>query len=138
VWAVNPRRDSLGDVVRRMRLHAEETALTRDIVLEFVVPADDLVKVDLHVRRDLYLIFKEAVNNAARHSGCTHLSVRLTREREALVLVVRDNGRGFDPTVDHDGNGLVNMHRRAGSHGGSLTLDSSPGSGTTIRFSINL
>jgi ligand-binding sensor domain-containing protein/two-component sensor histidine kinase len=138
VWAVNPRRDSLGDVVRRMRLHAEETALTRDIALDFVVPDEELVKLDLHVRRDLYLIFKEAVNNAARHSGCTHLSVRLVRDRDRLELVVRDNGRGFDPLVILDGNGVVNMRRRASSHGGRLEIESDPASGTTVRFAVAL
>lgn len=138
VWAVNPARDSLGDVVRRMRLHAEETALARDITLEFVAPDEELLKVDLHVRRDLYLIFKEAVNNAARHSGCTRLSVTLTHARETLVLVVQDNGHGFDASISHDGNGLVNMRRRAEAHGGRLDIKSKAQTGTTVRFTIPL
>jgi signal transduction histidine kinase len=138
VWAVTPTRDSLGDVVRRMRLHAEETTLAREIALEFVSPDEELVKVDLHVRRDLYLIFKEAVNNAARHSGCSRLSVKLTRTGDTLVLVVHDNGLGFDASVDYDGNGLVNMRRRAAAHGGRLDVESSASTGTTIRFTIHL
>jgi signal transduction histidine kinase/ligand-binding sensor domain-containing protein len=138
VWAVNPRRDSLADLAGRMRLHAEEACLARGIALEFVVPDRPDLQIDLDVRRDLYLIFKEAVNNAARHSACTQLSIALARDRETLVLTVQDNGRGFDPGATHDGDGLVNMRRRAVGRRGSLNIESTPGAstGTTVRFSI--
>ena len=74
VWAINPRRESVVDLIRRMRQHAEEVFTLRDIKLRF--DADDALdssRLGMDVRRDLLLIFKEAVSNAARHSQCSHV-----------------------------------------------------------------
>jgi ligand-binding sensor domain-containing protein len=137
VWAVDPRRDSLQDVVRRMRLHAEETCVARDIALEFVAPEGGLAaSLGVDVRRDLYLIFKEALNNAARHSDCTHIRVTLTRERGRLSLSIRDNGHGFDAAAAHDGNGVLNMRRRAQARGATLDIASGPSAGTAVSLTL--
>ena len=133
VWAINPRRDTLLDVIRRMREHAEEVCLPQNIDLAFRSPAGEpSSKLGVDVRRDAYLIFKEAVNNALRHSGCGRLEVVIGQENGTLALTVRDDGRGFDPTCDGDGNGLASMRRRAEAHGGRFSIDSRAGAGTTI------
>jgi len=139
VWAVNPQRDSLRDVIRRMRLHAEETCDPRDISLEFRTPdVETAMKLGADTRRDLYLIFKEAVTNAARHSGCTKMQVVLAQERRALSLTVRDNGRGFEPSDVQDGNGVISMQRRARARGANLEILSSVSEGTTVSVTIPL
>ena len=76
VWAVSPERESLLDLTRRMRQHADEVFTPRDIELRLgaPVPAED-VRLGVDVRREM-LIFKEAVNNVARHSRCS--LVRMT------------------------------------------------------------
>jgi len=132
VWAINPERDSLLDLVRRMRRHAEEIFTTRDIGLEFRTPgADDHLKLGVDVRRDFFLIFKEAVNNVARHSRCTKVEIDLRADGSELLLQVSDNGAGFDPSEESEGQGLMSMRRRAQARGGSLEIDSRPGGGTT-------
>ncbi len=137
VWAVDPRRDSLHDLVQRMRLHAEETCLPRAIELEFNAPDGGRVsKLSVDTRRDLYLMFKEAVNNAARHSGCTRLQVVLVHDTHRLSLTVRDNGRGFDPDAAHDGNGVVNMRRRAEARAARLEIESGALTGTVVHLRI--
>src|SRR5207244_198217 len=69
VWAINPQRDNLLDLVRRMRQHAEEVCLAQNINLIFHAPeSENRLKLGVDIRRDIYLIFKEAVNNAVRHS----------------------------------------------------------------------
>ncbi len=77
VWAINPRRDTLRDTIRRMRQHAEEVFAGRGIDLEFHAPdVDQGLRVPIDVRRDFFLIFKEALNNAVRHSRCRKLENR--------------------------------------------------------------
>ncbi|MGI8734180.1 MAG: ligand-binding sensor domain-containing protein [Pyrinomonadaceae bacterium] len=136
VWAINPRRDSLRDVIRRMRLHAEETCLPHEIELEFDAPADLDLKLGSETRRSLYLVFKEALNNAVRHSGCWRIRVALSIDRDRLMLELTDNGLGFDAASENDGNGLVSMRRRAEALGGKLEIASSAGNGTTIRLQL--
>src|SRR4029079_2170689 len=68
VWAINPARDSLLDLVRKMRQHADELFTRRNIELHLTTPLDrESLRLGVDVRRDVLLIFKEAVNNAARH-----------------------------------------------------------------------
>jgi signal transduction histidine kinase len=125
VWAINPQRDSLIDLTRKMRQHAEEVFMLRGIELKFIAPghAPDL-KLGVDVRRNLYLVFKEAVNNAARHSDCARAEIELHVEDARLRLTISDNGRGFDPAARTEGNGLLSMRRRAADLGGELSLES--------------
>jgi ligand-binding sensor domain-containing protein/signal transduction histidine kinase len=137
VWAISPERDTLREVVRRMRHHAEEVFESRDIELALDLPdAAEPVKLGVDVRRDLLLIFKEAVNNAARHSRCTRASIVLRDAGSRLMLEVSDNGNGFDAAADHEGHGLASMHRRARRLGASLEISTTPGAGTTIRLAM--
>ncbi|HEX5215132.1 MAG TPA: two-component regulator propeller domain-containing protein, partial [Vicinamibacterales bacterium] len=132
VWAINPKREDLRDLVRRMRRHAEEVCATRDIALEFVAPADaDNLRLGMDVRRDVLLIFKEAVSNAVRHSHCTKLAVTLRPESSGLVLVIADNGGGFDATIAHEGQGLAGIQRRARRLKAHCTIESGP-TGTIV------
>ncbi len=139
VWAINPKRDTLLDLVRRMREHAEEVCLPRNIDLIFRSPgAESPSRLGIDIRRDVYLIFKEAVNNALRHSDCGLLEVTIAPENGVFALTIRDDGRGFDPTGEGGGNGLTNMRRRAEAHGGRLAIESRAGAGTTIAVRLPL
>ncbi|MBS1797565.1 MAG: hypothetical protein JSS81_27325 [Acidobacteria bacterium] len=139
VWAIAPEHDRLLDLTRRMRRHAEEVFATREIELEFTAPpAETALKLSLGVRRDLLLIFKEAVNNAARHSGCTRVEIDFACTNSVLSLRVADDGRGFETSETFDGQGVRSITRRAASIGGRLTIDSRPGRGTVVRFEMKL
>lgn len=137
VWAINPNRDHLIDLVQRMRRLASEIFAGRKIEFEFNAPeSDDGLKLGADVRRDVFLIFKEAVNNAARHSGCSHVDIELLVEWSRIVLTVRDDGRGFDTEAATEGNGLISMKRRAASLGGELELRSTQGKGSVITLRV--
>lgn len=141
IWAIDPERDTLLDLVRKMRQHAEETFTPRDIELRFNTLDTTLdLKLGVDVRRDFFLVFKEAVNNAARHSGCTRAEVILRVEGSLLLLTVTDNGEGFDATREaggeSEGYGLGSMRRRAAAMGGALTIESRPGEGTTVNLTV--
>jgi signal transduction histidine kinase len=85
----------------------------------------------------LLRVAQEALHNALRHSGAQHVEVTLHKRGPDTVLRVTDDGSGFDPTaVRRAGRhlGLVSMRDRASGVGGSLTVESAPGKGTTIEM----
>jgi signal transduction histidine kinase len=86
----------------------------------------------------VYLVFKEATNNAARHGSCSAIDVALRCEGCHLILTVADDGRGFDEHTVAQGNGLQNMRQRAIQVNGSFSLTSRPGEGTTVTLSVPL
>jgi signal transduction histidine kinase/ligand-binding sensor domain-containing protein len=140
VWAINPERDKLSDLIQRMRRFAEELLDAYDVGYQFSVP-ENLKDVELGAdqRREIYLIFKECVNNLAKHSGATEAYIKVDLENKNLVVEVSDDGRGFDPQAKSNGNshgfggnGLINMRRRAENLGAALVIDSEPAKGAKI------
>jgi signal transduction histidine kinase len=84
------------------------------------------------------LIFKEAVNNIARHSGCTEAEIDLRIEAGWLALRLADNGPGFDPAKLSEGQGLASMRARAEGLTGELQIISNDGGGTTVLLKVPL
>jgi signal transduction histidine kinase len=137
VWAINPERETLLDLTRKMRRHADEVFTLRDIELNFNAPnTREGLRLGIDVRRDLLLIFKEAVNNAARHSHCTRVNIDLRLQQSELFLEIADNGAGFDQSIESEGHGLRSMKRRAAALGGTLEIQSSRGAETIIKVSV--
>jgi signal transduction histidine kinase len=135
VWAVDPSRDRFKDLAQRMRRVASDVLSARDITVTFrSAGPDGDWPLGADVRREVLLIFKEAVNNLARHSAAREATIDLAVGRGLLILTVADNGRGFDGGVPSDGNGLVSMRRRAERLGGQLTVTSTSGRGTVLEL----
>ncbi|WP_211628169.1 sensor histidine kinase [Leptolyngbya sp. 7M] len=123
VWAINPQRDHLIDLVQRMRRFAIEVVSAKDIRLEFNAPEANLGgRLDLDTRRQIYLIFKEAVNNCSKHANCDKLKVNISRKGNVFEMTISDNGTGFAADTNCSGNGLASMRQRAESVGGDLVL----------------
>ena len=137
VWAISPERDALHEVVGKMRHCAEEAFEGRETAVRFDVP-DQLQSASLgiNVRRDVYLIFKEAINNAARHSRCASVMVVFRASRHELQLDVADDGIGFDAAAGGGGTGLASMRRRAERLGATLVIMSRPGGGTRLTLTM--
>ena len=89
-------------------------------------------------RRQLYLIYKEWLNNVVKYSGCTRVDIRLSVKNNQVHLLISDNGRGFDVNYEYSGNGLKNMKERAKSVNGSLVIRSGNGSGSVIDLKVPL
>ena len=89
-------------------------------------------------RRDLYLIFKEAVNNLVKYSKADNAKVEVLINLHNMSLLVKDDGSGFDTTEIREGNGLRNMQQRAALLNASLTIESEPGKGTTVNLNMPL
>jgi len=145
VWAVDPRRDTLLDLVQRVRgvaTHLFESGATR---VEFRAPPSEAlaaIELDPSMRRHLLFLLQEALNNASRHAAARAVEVEFTlapgRLPRRLIVRLRDDGRGFDPTAPTEGHGVASVRRRARAIGAELALESSPGHGTSLALDVPL
>jgi ligand-binding sensor domain-containing protein/signal transduction histidine kinase len=142
IWAIDPRRDNLRSLVTRIRRFAGDLLEARGMAWNLQAPPDpEQVKLSPIERRHLYLIFKEALNNAARHSEATSVTMSISLAGRRLSAVIRDNGKGFAPpkaTESVGRHGLPSMIGRAMQLGGELKMDSQAGQGTEIRLDVPL
>ena len=142
VWAVNPQRDHLSDLTYRMRRFAEDLLDAKDVDFTIRSSLDDKdVALGADLRREVYLIFKECVNNLVKHSDCTEAAVAFSISGPWLVVSITDNGKGFDPASNGNsagmgGHGLASMQRRASALGGNLKIDSGISRGTTVTLKV--
>ena len=145
VWAINPMKDHLSDLVQRMRRLASDIFTARGIVFRFQAPSSEKdIELGANLRREVFLVFKESVNNTVKHSGCTYAEIEFSIEPDWLTLKVSDNGRGFDQALAVDsstprrrgGNGLLSMTKRAEEMGGEYKIVSAGGQGTTVTLRV--
>ncbi len=115
IWALNPQHDSLYELFLQLKDFGEE--MFRDTGIEFHSAglAETWKKKNLPMRfkRHLLLIFKEGMHNALKHSGCKTVKLHIEEKENKLIIMLQDDGVGFDTTVIHKGDGLKNMARRA-------------------------
>lgn len=140
VWAIKPNNDSMQKLVARMREWATQALEAKDVLLDLQVDEDlyDWMP-DMETRRDLYLLFKEAINNVVKYAQASKVEVRMNKVHQSLELTIQDNGKGFDPQNADGGNGLGNMQRRAQALKGTYALHTAPGKGTQVflKFLLN-
>lgn len=137
IWAIRPDNDKLENMAARMREYLSQTLEAKDIAIQF--EADEQVlkeSLSMEQRRDFFLIFKEAVNNAAKYSRSAAVAVSLKKDRNCIELSICDEGIGFDVTKKHTTNGLKNMQSRAASLKAALVITSAPGKGTRVELNI--
>jgi signal transduction histidine kinase len=140
VWAVNPERDYLPHLADYLQRFAGNYLANSDIRLRVEIP-DDIPPLHLSSksRLTLYLATREAFRNAVRHGRPSLITLQISIAAGTLMIAIADNGCGFDPaTTDSSGNGLVNMRARLKEIGGTCTIDSAPGAGTKVTFSLPL
>ena len=140
VWSINPDNDALEQTILRMEDYAVSMFDESDIDLHVRIPEElKNLKLPMEVRRNVFLIFKEAIGNIVKHSGCTRVDIsisttELTKRRKKLQLIIIDNGKGFNRSISAHGNGLKNMHARAVSVGGDIVILSDSGKGTKVEI----
>jgi signal transduction histidine kinase len=137
VWTINPENDQFEQIILRMRNFAYDLLGTKNIEFEF--DADDNVsnkKLSMDVKKNIYLIFKEATNNMIKYSGADKASFSIRGKKNTLTMLIHDNGKGFDTSQQSTGMGLRNMRYRAEEIGASLMINSKKGMGTTIELCI--
>lgn len=140
VWSINPSKDHLSDLSQRMRRFAADVLAAKKIRLHFQGNENVAETViNSNLRREVFLIFKESINNIVKHASAKNVWADLNVVSGHLKLNIRDDGTGFDPAavlLDDNGNGLVNMERRTKEMGGVFDIRSSVGASTSIIVSF--
>jgi PAS domain S-box-containing protein len=127
--------DHLG-LVAALRQHTETISDQHAIAVQFEVTGE-IERISGDMETAVYRIVQEALTNIIRHAQATRIDVLLKRRDSSLIVIVEDNGIGFDPKVQHTGRlGMVGMQERATMLGGTLTVESLPGSGTTVFLEV--
>ncbi|HZY10557.1 MAG TPA: tetratricopeptide repeat protein [Bacteroidota bacterium] len=137
VWTITPENDQFEKIILRMRSFAYELLGAKQIDFEFVADDDvTRIKLPMDVRKNLYLIFKEAANNMVKYSEANKALFSIKEEKGFLTMLIRDNGKGFDTNKLTEGNGIKNMKKRALEIGAKLMIDSVLGEGTMIQLKV--
>ena len=137
VWVFNPQNDSIEKLLLRLKSFSISVALSKNIKVHFVTDkASESKNLTIRQRKAIYLISKEAINNAFKSSGCNNLYYRLTANDSKWQLRIQDDGKGFTLAEKTDGNGLRNMQARADEIDAKFSIQSQPGAGTIILLEL--
>jgi len=138
VWTINPDNDSFERIIAKLRSYAFNLCAGKGIRLHFDV--DDhicLYSPSMQVRKNIYMLMKEAINNAVKYSGGNNIFLSLSKREDLVTIEIRDDGRGFDKKKKYEGNGLNNMQTRAAELNANFSIDSKDGEGTNIRLQFD-
>lgn len=139
VWNINPKFDSVDELIKKMIRYASESLEASQINYKVELPKHPVnVEIDNEFKYHLYLLFKEAINNAAKYSRANLVHIAVNFTNHVFSFSVKDNGTGFDINEADKGNGLYNMRSRAKEIGASLEIHSEKGRGTEIHLTVKL
>jgi signal transduction histidine kinase/ligand-binding sensor domain-containing protein len=135
VWAINPRNDTLADLIDYIGHFVMQSLRSAQIKCELDLPEQTPeLMLPSEVRHALFLVVKEAVNNILRHAHAEKVWLSITNSWDVISIRIADNGRGFCVAASGDAcqDGLRNMRQRMLDIGGTFAVESSPGNGTRI------
>ena len=128
VWAIDSRKDKFEDLLDRIREHAEEVLIPKEF--HYFIDSHEIqlsLSLPPLIRQNLYLIFKEAITNIAKHSNGDSVQIDLMMDKNQLELHIHDNGIFEGKSYKNSGMGLSNMQLRAKKLGGELKIDTEAG-----------
>lgn len=138
VWAINPRNDTLKEMADYLVYFTKDLLASTTIACKLEVPLNlPDIPVATEVRHSLFMVVKEALNNAVKHAAPKMIRLALEVAENQISIVVADDGKGF--LLDQAtgvGNGLENMQKRLSAIGGGVTFSTLPGKGTSVRFHV--
>jgi signal transduction histidine kinase len=135
IWTLND--DSQQSLWERMYNYGQETLSAKGIEFNWQIPLEEAFTLPFDVKRNLFLAYKEALNNILKHAEASITNVKFEIKNEKLVFQIQDNGKGFDlQNVHNQGNGLRNFRERMAEIGGSVEIESEVGKGTTLIFKV--
>jgi len=140
IWALNPKNDNLEGLVTYLRRFAFEYLEPTAISCVFDLPGElPNQALSVEVRRNVYLVVREALHNVVKHAGATKVQISLVMNQNGFRILIKDDGKGFDPgRLEFPGNGLVNMKKRMNDIGGEIVIKSEVDLGTEIELIVSL
>ena len=138
VWAVNPRNDTLADLLDYAGQYAVDFLQTAGVRCRVDFPGTPPAReLSGEVRHGIFLAVKETLNNVVKHAQATEVLLRVTTDESSLRWEIADNGRGFATPPDNAlADGLRNLQKRLAEIGGQCAITSQPGAGTVVRLEI--
>jgi len=137
VWVFNPQNDSIEKLLLRLKSFAISLAASKNIKLHFETSkGSEAINLTIRQRKTIYLISKEAMNNTFKYADCTNIYYNLSTNGSKWRLKIQDDGVGFIPLENKEGNGLKNMQARADEIGARFNIQSLPGTGTIITVEV--
>ncbi|MCI0706964.1 MAG: histidine kinase [Ignavibacteriae bacterium] len=131
IWAIEPSNDTWESFFAKCRRYASDLCESKKMQYHIDIPQHSVDKrMNLEWRKNLWLIYKEMVTNAVKHSRAHKLSVRFEVVHDNVILEVNDDGRGFNPELPTSRHGIKNIQARANALGASVQLNTSAGHGT--------
>lgn len=132
IWSINPDNDDWNKILPRFRRFASDLCESKSIKYNINIGElpQKFKKLPMERRRNLWLIYKEIITNAVKHSGCSLVEINIEFHENEFLLSISDNGKGFDKNLKSDGNGLKNIYSRAESLNGKIELNTIHGTGT--------
>jgi ligand-binding sensor domain-containing protein len=139
VWVVNPTNDKFQNLGLRIREFAIPLFESKNIRSEIRFDKQmNTLQLPMEVRRNIYLIAKEAINNAIKYAECTSVKMSFRQAPPGLIMEIMDDGKGFDAGALTSRNGIKNMKLRAGQINSAIEIVSAPGKGTHITLLVKL
>ena len=138
VWTIKPEEAEGRNLKQRMELFTYEMCSAKNIEASLELDKLDTKDLTMEQRKNIYLIFKEALNNAVKYSGAEKIFISAANGQNMLTMIVKDEGKGFDSELIKKGNGLYNIQNRAKGMGGHVEIYSKPGNGTEVKLTMQL
>jgi signal transduction histidine kinase len=140
IWAIDPKKETLRNLLARLGDSMVTSCRAKNIVLTIELAANSFPEPDLgpDVRHHLWMLLKEAINNAIKHSRGTEISVHSEVTKDNLSVSIADNGKGFDANSLKRGRGLTTMEMRAEQLRGNVRVESTIGKGTTVFVRVRI
>ncbi|HMZ89759.1 MAG TPA: two-component regulator propeller domain-containing protein [Chitinophagales bacterium] len=133
VWSLQPRNDNFDQMMLRIKSYALEHLAIQQIDVHFSIDERlSGLKIAANKRKEMFLIYKEALNNILKYASATTVHISFKRNGADVVMEITDNGKGFDPEELHAGNGMFTMRERAALIDGQLHIRSASGKGTSV------
>jgi len=139
VWAMTQEQPGEKSFSSRIKNYGYDLLTTKNVECDYQIDenAENLLQ-NLDAKKNILLIVKEAMNNISKYSEATKAEIKMWADITTLYILIRDNGKGFRVGGNNQGNGLGNMRSRTQHLGGKFSLQSEPGRGTIVEFSLPL
>jgi signal transduction histidine kinase len=141
IWTIDPKPDKLHTLLLKFRDLIQFTCHAKNIELKYEIPnKEDITTVFLssEIRKEFWLLIKEAVINTVKHAHCSQITMHVTYDAGLITVSINDNGAGFDPKQTFRGKGLANMMMRAKKLNGTFEIASEKGKGTSITITARV
>ncbi len=138
IWTINPKNDSFERIIFKLQSYAMNLCGGKGIQLHFDI--DEVLRTyspAMQTRKNIYLLIKEAINNAVKYSDAKNIFFSMKKETETVMVQVKDDGKGFVINGVPAGNGITNMDARAKELNALFKIDSQPGKGTIVQLQFN-